>query len=149
MHQHKKNITVRVSYCLVHHNIFCVTCSPFAFRDIITPCLRSGISRILLSTPHSVPGYHCSLAFGDIADIALYFASLAPHLRSGISSLPVCVRGYRGCRSAHHIHIPFSDILPLSHSVLGYLTSVQNMESKARTSVGDAGSCVGCGDLDC
>ena len=89
-HQHKK--TSLVEYCLVHHNIFCVTRSPFAFRDIITPCLRSGISRISLSTPHSVRGYHRSLAFGDIADIAQHTTFQKSPLR-GSRSIPVCKRG--------------------------------------------------------
>ena len=77
-HQHQK--TSLVEYCLVHHNIFCVTRSPFVFRDII-------------SLPICVRGYRSAHHIRDIA----------PHLPlvlyMGIWSIPVCIQGLHDMRS--------------------------------------------------
>jgi hypothetical protein len=112
-HQHQK--TSLLEYCLVHHNIFCVTRSPFAFRDIITPCLRSGISRISLSTPHSVRGYHRSLAFGDIADIAQHTTfQKSPYAYGGQDQSPYANGDHMSCNPRMHTGITSCD--PCMHT---------------------------------
>jgi len=87
-HQHKK--TSLVEYCLVHHNIFCVARSPFAFRDII-------------SLPICVRGYRSAHHIRDIAPHSSLVLSLPiwisfhinPRMHTGIDQIPVCIRGSR------------------------------------------------------
>jgi hypothetical protein len=73
--EHQK--TSLVEYCLVHHNIFCVTHSPFAFRDI---------------------SYHSPFAFRDIA-----IRDIAPHSPL-VLSLPIWISFHLclGYHSSHH-----------------------------------------------
>ena len=110
--------TSLVEYCLVHHNIFCVTRSPFAFRDIITPCLRSGISRycsahhilfgdiiapwrlgisrISLSTPHSKnPRMHTGVKINPRMQTGITCHAIPVCIRGLHHAIPVCIRGSR------------------------------------------------------